>query len=94
MSKTIFITWGSSELGKATAKFFQEKDWNKEIEVNKLEIILFPFDGTNLKQINEVVENSIKLGFDVVFNNAGNGLMGAFQATNDEKINKMFELIY
>ncbi len=52
----------------------------KETELNKLEnIILFPFDVTNLKQINEVIEKSNKLGFDVVFNNVEMDLWEPFK---------------
>lgn len=99
MSKTIFITGTSSGIGKATAKYFHEKGWKviatmrtpeKETELNKLEnVILLPLDVTNLEQINETVEKAITIGVDVVFNNAGYGLVGALEALSDEKITKM-----
>ena len=97
MSKTIFITGASSGLGKETAILFQSKGWNviatmrnpeKEKELSKLEnIVLYELDVTNLKQIKEVVNKAIENNkVDVVFNNAGYGLMGALEAVSDEQI--------
>lgn len=97
MQKTIFITGASAGLGKATAILFQSKGWNviatmrnpeKETELNQLEnITLLPLDVTNLHQIKSTVAKAISLHpIDVVFNNAGYGLMGALEALSDEQI--------
>lgn len=97
MQKTIFITGASTGLGKATAKLFQSRGWNviatmrspeKETELNHLEnVTLLPLDVTNIEQITITVAKAIELHpVDVVFNNAGYGLMGAMEALSDEQI--------
>jgi len=97
MQKTIFITGASSGLGKATAKLFQQAGWNviatmrnpeNETELAGIENIrLLKLDVTDPAQIKETVAKAIAISnIDVVFNNAGYGLMGAFETLSDEKI--------
>lgn len=99
MQKTIFITGASSGLGKATAKLFQAKGWHviatmrnidKETELSRLgNVTLLPLDVTDPEQIKAIVSQVMDLGsVDVVFNNAGYGLMGAMEALSDEQILK------
>jgi len=100
--KTIFITGASAGLGKATARLFQSKGWHviatmrapeKETELSALKnVTLLPLDVTNVAQINDTVQKAIKAGnIDVVFNNAGYGLLGSLEACSDEQITAQIE---
>ncbi|KGO92360.1 SDR family oxidoreductase [Flavobacterium subsaxonicum] len=102
MQKTIFITGASAGLGKATAKLFQANGWNviatmrnpeKETELTQLEnVTLLPLDVTNPEQIKTTVAKAIATHtVDVVFNNAGYGLMGAMEAFTDEQMLKQID---
>jgi len=94
--KTIFITGASTGLGKATAKLFQQKGWTviatmrqpeNETELSGLDnVTLLPLDVTNPEQINNTVQKAIQSGVDVVFNNAGYGLVGPMEAFSDEQV--------
>ena len=97
MKKTIFITGASAGLGKATARLFHSRSWNvigtmrdpkKETELTELEnVTILPMDVTNPEQIKTTVAKAISLyTIDVVFNNAGYGLMGAMEALSDDQI--------
>lgn len=93
---TIFITGASAGLGKATALLFQQKGWKviatmrqpgKEQELSGLtNVTLLPLDVTDPAQVNDTVQQATTLGVDVVFNNAGYGLMGPMEAIQDEQI--------
>jgi NAD(P)-dependent dehydrogenase (short-subunit alcohol dehydrogenase family) len=100
--KTIFITGASTGLGKATAKLFLAKGWKviatmrspeKETELNQLsDLILLPLDVTNTAQIHQTVQKALELGhIDVVFNNAGYGLVGAVESHSEEQIRAQFD---
>jgi NAD(P)-dependent dehydrogenase (short-subunit alcohol dehydrogenase family) len=97
--KTIFITGASAGLGKAAAKLFASKGWKviatmrkpeNEDELNLIDnITLLPLDVTDPDQIAATVQKAIASGdIDVVFNNAGYGLIGPLEATTDEQLTR------
>lgn len=96
MAQTIFITGASTGLGFATAKLFAGKGWNviatmRDPSKSELAsvpgVTLMPLDVTNLAQIKDTAAKALALGpVDVVFNNAGYGLSGAFEGATDEQL--------
>ncbi len=102
MAKTIFITGTSTGLGKLTAIHFANKGWNvaatmrspeKEKELTKFSNVkLFKLDVTQAETATTAVNDAITTfgNVDVVVNNAGIGMYGALELTNDADIEKQF----
>lgn len=100
--KTIFITGASTGLGKAAAKLFAAQGWKviatmrkpeNETELNHIgNITLLTLDVTNPEQIKQTSAEAIALGnIDVVFNNAGYGLLGPLEGISDEQLTRQID---
>lgn len=95
---TVLITGCSSGYGLATARHFLAQGWNvvatmrtpREDVLSRSERLrVLPLDVTRPESIAAVLEASGPI--DVLVNNAGIGLLGAFEATPMATVREVFE---
>lgn len=98
MDKVILITGSSSGIGKDTVRLFQSKGWKvaatmrspeKATDLQRIaDVECFKLDVTDLDSIKSAISQTLeKFGrIDAVVNNAGYGLVGAFEASSREQI--------
>ncbi len=103
MNKVILVTGSSSGIGKETVKLFQTKNWKVAAtmrtpsEAEDLQQIVdvecIRLDVTNVDSIRSAIKETLdKFGrIDAVVNNAGYGLVGAFEASTAQQIEKQFQ---
>ena len=100
MKNTILITGTSSGIGKDTALYFAEQGWNVAATMRSPEkhtifsqhanIKTYKLDVTDMASITSAVANAIRdFGqIDVLVNNAGLSVFGAFECATESEIQK------
>lgn len=103
--KTVLITGCSSGYGRATAAHFFERGWNvvatmrspRKREAAELaeseRLRVLQLDVTDRSSIAHAIRDGIAAfgGLDVVVNNAGIGLLSAFEVTPEQTTRELFE---
>ena len=103
MSKTILITGTSTGIGKLTAIYFAKQGWNVAATMRDPQkgndlltyknVKVVPCDVMDQKSIQQAIAITLEHfgNIDVILNNAGYALVGAFEAMSDEQIKKQFD---
>jgi NAD(P)-dependent dehydrogenase (short-subunit alcohol dehydrogenase family) len=103
MNQTVLITGTSSGYGKATAELFLDRGWNVVATMRQPKPDIFgsqsdrlkvvPLDVTNSGSVNKAIAEAVSTfgTIDVLVNNAGIGIVGAFEATPIATVREVFE---
>jgi NAD(P)-dependent dehydrogenase (short-subunit alcohol dehydrogenase family) len=103
MTKSVFITGTSSGYCKATAQLFLDRGWNVVATMRRPDQAIFrgpadrlrvlPLDITDPDSISQAINGGIAAfgAIDALVNNAGIGLMSAFEVTPEHVLREVFE---
>ena len=103
MNQTVLITGTSSGYGKATAELFLDRGWNVVATMRQPKPDIFgsqsdrlkvlPLDVTDSGSVSKAIAEAISTfgTIDVLVNNAGIGVVGAFEATPIATVREVFE---
>lgn len=104
MAQTVLLTGASTGIGRAAAVYFADRGWNVAAtmrnpedagtELDRPNVKVLALDVTDTECIEAAVAQAIEAfgGIDVLVNNAGYGLMGAFENATDAQIRRQFDV--